>query len=276
VTRLARIGRLAALAVLALPTAAAAIVIRHDVPDARYRVPDDFFPPLADLPVEGQGVLIAPRWVVTAGHAVAWQGAPIPEVTIAGRPRAVARVIFHPDFSLPQVPDRGPAAPWVAKFLELKDIALIQLAEPVHDVKPAVLYPGPEQGKVAEIIGKGATGDGLTGQAADAPHRTVLRRAFNRIESADGPWLTYRFDRGAEALPLEGVMANGDSGGPVLIEDHGVWKLAAVASWKRWDGDLADLKAGLYGLTNYQTRLAWYRPWIEQVLAAAGDRLPEN
>jgi len=275
--RLARIGRLTAMAaVLALPSAAGAIVIRHDVPDARYRVPDDLFPPLVDLPVEGHGVLIAPRWAVTAGHAVSWQDEPIKQVTIAGRPRAVARVIRHPDFALPQVPDRGPSGPWVARFLQLRDIALIELAEPVRDVKPAPLYQGPEQGQVAEIIGKGATGDGLAGQASDAPHRTALRRAFNRIETADGPWLTYRFDSGAKALPLEGVMGNGDSGGPVLIQDHGAWKLAAVASWKRWDGDLAELKSGLYGLVSYQTRLSWYRPWIEQVLAAAGDRLPDD
>jgi hypothetical protein len=273
--RLVLLGPLAGLtAALALPLAAGAIVIRHDVPDATYRVPDDFFPPLADLPVEGQGVLIAPRWVVTAGHAVSWQNPPIAEVTIAGRRRAVVKVILHPDFKLPQVPDRGPVAPWVAAFLEVRDIALIQLAEPVSDVKPARLYRGPEKGQVAELIGKGATGDGVKGVAGDAPHRTVLRRAFNRIESADGPWLIDRFDEGAKALPLEGAIGNGDSGGPLLIQDRGAWKLAGVASWKQWDGDLADDKAGLYGVINHSSRLAYYRPWIEQVLAAAGDRLP--
>jgi hypothetical protein len=271
------LGPLAGLAAaLALPLAASAIVIRHDTPDAQYRVPDGFFPPLADLPVEGQGVLIAPRWVVTAGHAVAWQGGPIPEVTIASRRRAVVKVIFHPDFKLPKVPDRGPVAPWVTAFLGLRDIALIQLAEPVSDVKPALLYRGPEKGQVAELIGKGATGDGVKGVADDAPHRTVLRRAFNRIDSADGPWLIDHFEQAAKALPLEGVIGNGDSGGPLLIQDHGVWKLAGVASWKQWDGDLSDPKAGLYGVINHSSRLAYYRPWIEQVLAAAGDRLPDG
>ena len=259
-----------------LPATASAIVIRHDVPDKRYRVPDDFFPALADLPVEGQGVLIAPRWVVTAGHAVSWQDAPIQTVTIAGRARAVAKVIVHPDFHLPQVPNHGPAEPFVAQFMKLKDVALIELAQPVADVLPAVLYrDGDELGRVAEIIGKGATGDGLTGQA-DGPHRTVLRRAFNRIEVSNGQWLAYRFDRGAAALPLEGVMGNGDSGGPVLIKDKGVWKLAAVASWKRWDGDLSDLRAGIYGQLSYQTRLSYYRSWIASVMAReTGERLPD-
>jgi hypothetical protein len=267
---------LGCLAALALPSATGAIVIRHDVPDARYRVPDDFFPPLADLPGEGQGVLIAPRWLVTAGHAVSWQNPPIADVTIAGRRRAVAKVVLHPDFKLPQVPDRGPVAPWVTAFLGVRDIALVQLAEPVTDVRPALIYRGSETGRVAELIGKGATGDGVKGVADDAPHRTVLRRAFNRIETADGPWLIWRFHQGPAAQSLEGVIGNGDSGGPLLIEDRGVWKLAGVASWKQWDGDLSDRKAGLYGVINHASRLAYYRPWIEQVLAAAGDRLPDG
>jgi hypothetical protein len=29
-------------------------------------------------------------------------------------------------------------------------------------------------------------------------------------------------------------------------------------------------------VVGYQVRLAYYRPWIEQVLAAEGDRLPAN
>ena len=90
------------------------------------------------------------------------------------------------------------------------------------------------------------------------------------------PWLIDRFHQGDAALPLEGVIGNGDSGGPLLIQDRGVWKLAGVASWKQWDGDLSDRKAGLYGVINHASRLAYYRPWIEQVLAAAGDRLPED
>jgi hypothetical protein len=254
-----------------------AIVIRDDVPDDRYRVPDDFFPPLADLPLEGHGVLIAPRWVVTAGHAVVSEASPIETVTIANRARAVAKVIVHPDFRMPQAPDHGPSAPVVAEFIALKDIALIELAEPLDDVRPAILYRGgDERGRTAEIIGKGATGDGIKGEAAGS-HRTVLRRAFNRIESAEGPWLTYRFDQGSAALPLEGMLGGGDSGGPVLIEDGGGWMLAALASWKRWDGDMADFRAGVYGEVSYQVRLSYYRGWIEGVMAEeTGEHLADK
>ena len=71
---------------LAAPSMAGAIVIRDDVDDARYRIPASALPALADLPGEGHGVLIAPRWVLTAAHAIAWQSA-LGEVSIAGVPR---------------------------------------------------------------------------------------------------------------------------------------------------------------------------------------------
>ena len=41
-----------------------AVVIREDAPDEAYRIEDDTIPQMADLPGEGHGVLIAPRWVV--------------------------------------------------------------------------------------------------------------------------------------------------------------------------------------------------------------------
>lgn len=54
---------------LAMSSAAGAVVTRADVDDAKYRVPASVFPALVDLPGEGHGVLIAPQWVVTAAHA---------------------------------------------------------------------------------------------------------------------------------------------------------------------------------------------------------------
>lgn len=74
-----------------------AVVIRHDIPDSSYLTQATAFPTLVDLPVEGHGVLIAPNWVVTAGHAIYWQ-LPLNVVFIAGKPRKVAKVVFHPGF----------------------------------------------------------------------------------------------------------------------------------------------------------------------------------
>jgi secreted trypsin-like serine protease len=87
----------------------------------------------------------------------------------------------------------------------------------------------------------------------------------------DGKWLSYRFDSGSKAHPLEGMLGDGDSGGPVLIQANGSWKLAGLAAWKAWQGDLANFRAGIYGQVSYQVRVSHYAEWIDGVIAAAKD-----
>jgi hypothetical protein len=255
-------------AAAAAATAAHAVVIEPGTPDSQYVVPENAFPALADLPDEGQGVLIAKRWVVTAAHAAQFER--IDSVTINGKPRAVAALILNPGYrKAPQGPMKGDAAPLMAAIASSSDIALIELVKPVEDVAPAPLYVSSDElGKTVEIFGKGATGNGDTGQYPDSPHRGPLRRAYNKIVSADGKWLGYHFDCGAAALPLEGVMGDGDSGGPVLIEKDGALELAGLTSWKHWTGDLANFREGICGQTFYNTRISYFRNWIKQTIAA--------
>lgn len=254
------------LILLATSSAADAVVIRHDVDDARYRVPDNELPALVDLPYEGHGVLIAPQWIATAAHAVQWH--PVEEVMLAGECRKVERLVVHPGYRpLPKALQTGDAAKTIAWLAASDDIALIKLAEPVTDAVPVALYrEADELGRQVMIYGKGATGNGLEGHSAEGPNRTALRRAFNTISDADARWLGYRFDADA-AEPLEGMLGNGDSGGPVLIRVGDEWQLAGLASWKHVEGDLGQFRAGLYGQTAYQVRLSHYARWIEGVLA---------
>jgi Trypsin len=255
---------------LALPfvTIARAIVIRNGVPDSSYLAPVDEFPPLVDLPIAGQGTLITKQWVVTAAHAV-YEHRPA-RVTINGKQRAVAPPVIHPAFKgVPKPKEmRGDAAPLMRAFAQMHDIALLRLATPVEDVKPVGLYRGTDEiGKLVTMYGKGATGNGVTGEDPKSPMRGLLRRARNRISGAENLWVTYTFDCGPNAPSLEGVMGNGDSGGPVLIGVGGTCELAGVTSWRSWHGNLENLRRGVCGQTFYCSRISHYASWIDRVMA---------
>ncbi len=283
--------RLLLVALLALSFTATAVVIRSDVDDARYRVPASAFPGLVDMPGEGHGVLIAPRWVVTAAHAAPMQGMQ-EDVTIGGVARKVKRVITYPGYrKLPgelaqQALASGDFSKVHAFLASSNDIALVELVSPVMDVTPVPLYTGnKEVGMTVELVGKGATGNGTVGQDPHGSHRTVLRRAFNVVVGADARYLWYRFDPPPSALPLEGITGSGDSGGPLLIGDGRSRQLVGLASWSKYPPGHPFLSQyapgrpfveGLYGEIVYAVRISSYIPWIKSVTTAptsAGTRL---
>jgi secreted trypsin-like serine protease len=270
-------NRLLLICLLATSLPVSAIVIRHDVDDAQYRATTAEFPALVDLPGEGHGVLIARQWVVTAAHAVTWQSE-IKTVELNGKARNVDKVIVHSGYKkLPQElidqAIRTSDATRIVDFLASQDdIALIKLTTPVSDVAPATLFSGNnELGQSVELIGKGATGTGLTGQGANAPHRTDLRHAQNKIVDVDveDRWICYVFDKPPAGVALEGISGDGDSGGPVLMQVEGQWQVAGLASWKKHAHDNALVRdPGVYGQKNYNVRVSHYRKWIDDQMGA--------
>ena len=260
-------------ALLAVTSTASAIVIRHDVDDSNYCVAASEFPALADMPSEGHGVLIAPQWIITVAHTI--PGDSVEEITLNGVRRKVERVFVHPGYKklpeslIAQALESGDASKAMEFQASNKDIALVKLVQPVTDVAPAILYQGHDElGKLVKLMGKGATGNGADGEDPRSLHRTALRRAFNSITSADGPWLGYVFDTGPAALALEGMGGSGDSGGPVLIKVNGQWQLAGLAAWKLVQGNAAAFRPGVYGQTSYNVRLSSYAEWIETVMSS--------
>lgn len=264
--------RILLLMLLAVTSSASAVVIRHDVDDAKYRVPASEFLALVDMPGEGHGVLIAPQWVVTAAHTIPPHQA-LQQVHINGTPREVDRVVVHPGYRTPphelihQAMATGEAVLILVLLATSDDIALIRLSNAVTDVVPVDIYTAhDEANQVITILGKGATGMGDTGHDPHGPNRTGLRRAFNTITSAHERWFCYVFDAPPAALPLEGVTGNGDSGGPALIEVGGRLQLAGLASWKLFEGDVRTARPGRYGQTACNVRLSHYVDWIEGVI----------
>ncbi len=260
------------LALLVVSFSASGIVIRDDVDDSRYRVPASEFPALVDMPGEGHGVLIAPEWVVTAAHAITWQGE-IRQVTINGISRDVERLVIHPGYKQPpqEVLDQALATwDWTLFRVLLSssdDIALLKLAQPLTDVSPVAINKSDgEFGHMIKIMGKGATGNGVTGYEFSSSRRTELRRAYNKVTSVHGRWFCYMFDEPPDALPLEGGSGSGDSGGPVLIQAENDWLLAGLTSWA--DPQSAIRTPGRYGQISCNVRLSHYKDWIESVIAA--------
>lgn len=266
-------ARLLLLALLVVFSTAGAIVIRDDVDDSEYRVAASDFSALVDLPGEGHGVLIAPQWVITAGHAVSWQPE-ISHIVLNGISREVERLVVHPGYKKPPqelLDDALATWDWTLFAVLLSssdDIALVKLAQPVTDVSPVEFYKGDDEfGQIIKIIGQGATGNGATGYDFDSSHRTELRRAYNKVTSSHDRWFCYVFDKPSDNLPLEGGSGSGDSGGPVLIQAENDWLLAGLTSWTAPQGAIRT-PPGLYGQISCNVRLSHYKEWIENAISA--------
>ncbi|OKY25642.1 MULTISPECIES: trypsin-like serine protease [Thalassotalea] len=245
-----------------------AVVIRHDKSADDYVVKK---PPqyLVNMPHEGQGVLIAPNWVLTVAHVIFYdyQGKTI---DIAGKEYVIESVFIHKDYRKLESStlDKGTKATMDFQFAN-RDIALVKLSTSVDSVSPLSIYTkSDELGKRVIGYGKGATGDGIGGAVFETKRDKVLRKLENKIEEVTPYWLAIAFDQPEKALPLEGIDGSGDSGGPVIIKKDGREWLVGMFSWDYVDGPLSDFQAGLYGHKSYQVRVSSYQPWISSIIAA--------
>jgi hypothetical protein len=243
-----------------------AVVKRHDIPAENY-VLDTLPEYLIDMPHEGHGVLIDPLWVLTVAHTIFYDYVG-KNLTIGANTYGIESVHKHADYIEPDKSlFQGDAAPLMHFFTSRSDIALIKLSSPVSNIKPIHIYPNTqEKGKTITVFGRGATGNGLIGEIAETKPLRQLNQFNNVIESAESRWLTFKFDKPANALPLEGMHASGDSGGASVIFQEGVPYLVGLSSWQVWDGELAEFKGGLYGTTAYQVRVPHFLDWILTVM----------
>lgn len=195
------------------------------------------------------GVVIAPRYVLTAAH-VAGGAAPATvsvQVNIAARPviLAAATIATFPGSAFPH-----------------DDLALIELAEPVPGaVRIPPIWRGPlAPGQVLILVGYGASGNGDVGATvAPAPGvkrvgRNVLDAVRESLPGQPGRSLYYLFDfdgpsgdgtLGAHSLgnAIETGLAGGDSGSPAYAVIDGRSWLVGINNFV-WSSSKV---AGAYG-----------------------------
>ena len=224
------------------------IVIRHDVDDQKYAAQIADFPPLATLYSIGvHGTLIDPQWVVTAGHTI-----------FCLEPGDKIKVGYH----WAEIENRYAHIGF--KSEGENDIALLKLKEPMYAVEPAKLYrQSNETNQDIWFIGSGGTGNGNTGQTVSyVENNGTLRKAQNKIEKVSKREIFFTFDQGEQALPLEGVSGNADSGGPAYKLIGNNYYLLGVSS----RADSLFKGVGEYGVSEVYSRISYHADWIDNVL----------
>ncbi|MEI9959753.1 MAG: trypsin-like serine protease [Limisphaerales bacterium] len=238
-----------------------ASTIRDDVPDSDYL---DLGADAAFAAVglfvnswgyTGCGVLIAPDWVLTAGHML--DAATGGTFTVGGIDYTSTEIIKNPGWT--GVPFNG------------SDFGLVHLSSSVTAIPPAMLYTGTSEfGQIGTYVGYGFSGTGLTGWSNTTGNE---KRAFQNVidgnfgnpaillgSDFDNPHTTADNGFGsAIPLPLEGCVTPGDSGGGVFIQDGSQYYLAGVISFVANADASADSD---YGDASGFGRVSAYIPWI--------------
>lgn len=245
--------RLLVLALLAIPTvdlaprpAAPAIVIRHDRPDSLYLALGARYPAVIAIGHLGDGTLIAPRWILTAGHIAAAPRVAETRIMIGTEEYRVIRQVVHPKWQ-----ELGP-----------HDIGLLELDRAVTGVTPLGLYAATdEKGQLATIVGHGDT---RTGQGGAWRMDGLARGAVTRVVGTDEDHLLFRFETPPKGEDLAGAPGRGDSGGPALLEVNGEVLVAGVSS-AGFDGKNGP---GTYGAVDHFTRVSQYVDWIRKATSS--------
>lgn len=240
-----RILAAALAALLCLP--AQALLTRPDRDDPEYLELATRYASSLSLGAGGEGVLIAPRWVLTSARAAAGLAPGRSSVAFRGGIAAVQEVFFHPGAT--------------------SDVALVFLAAPVPGVEPTPIYRATDEaGKGLVVVGAGPTGRiGSNALRFDGRRRG----AINTVDAVEGDRLVVRIKAGDDASDLQGAMTPRETGAPAYVQAATGIFVAGILS-----GIEDTSRDGVIGPGDRETyvRVSAYERWIDDTMLAAAVR----
>lgn len=214
------------------------IVIRDDVSDRKYQELGEQYSSSVAYIGGCVATLVEQYWLLTAAHCMRDEGRNLETALHLEAPYRVKEIFVHPS----------------------RDIALIQLKDPIRNGKPANLYNQiNEVGQAVVFVGNGGFGNGRDGLSGDDGE---IRGATNTVIEASKCNLVFLFDTPKTATNLEGISGPGDSGGPAFVEIDKTLYVVGVSAYQKSNG----FKEGHYGVKEYYTRVSSHYPWLRGIV----------
>jgi len=179
---------------------AAALVIRPDRDDSEYlELATRYTSSIALGASAGEGVLLDPRWILTAAHrAQRLRDSTAPRLAVGKESYDVAEVFVHPAW-------KGDAD---------NDIALVRLKQKVAGIEPTPMYRGTdESGKTVAIAGHGGG---------------KKRAAINTVDRVTPLTLGLLVKPLDDASDLQGEATAAETGSPAYVEVDGAIFVAGI------------------------------------------------